>query len=331
MKKKILVLIILVVGFAPWVQASKEKPVIGFVLDSLALERWQRDRDTFAATVEKQGAVVLAKSGDGDDARQDAVVQDLVRRKVDVIVIVPVNGAGLRAGLKAANDAQIPVISYDRLILNADVAYYLSFDNAKVGELQAGYIAARLPADRPAKIVRIHGPQSDHNVALFKKGQDQVLDPLIKSGRIEVLQEVWSTSWQPDAAQVVIEAAMARFGPNFDAVLADNDSIAGAVIEEVSKKQPIGSLIVTGQDADLPACLRIKNGTQAMTVYKPLNKLAVLAAQVALQVAKGEKPATTATIDNGFKAVPFIYESVIAVDKDNLASTVIADGFHRRK
>jgi len=146
-----------------------------------------------------------------------------------------------------------------------------------------------------------------------------------------VLQETWSTSWQPDAAQVVIEAALARFGPNFDAVLADNDSIAGAVIEAVAKKRPIGSLIVTGQDADLPACLRIKNGTQAMTVYKPLNRLAVLAAQIALQVAKGEKPATTATIDNGLKAVPFIYENVIAVDKDNLASTVIADGFHRKK
>ncbi len=331
MKKNILVIAILTLGFTPLVEASKEKPLIGFVLDSLALDRWQRDRDTFVAETAKQGAVVLTKTGNGEDALQDAVMLDLVSRKVDVIVVVPINAAGLVAGIKAANEAQIPVISYDRLVLNADIAYYLSFDNAKVGELQASYIASRIPADRPMKIVRIHGPQSDNNVSLFKKGQDKVLDPLIKSGRIIVLQEVWSASWQAEAAQVMIDAAIKEFGVSFDAVLADNDNIAGAVSEAVLKQQPIGNIIITGQDADLAACSRINNDTQAMTVYKPLSKLAILAARVALQVAKGEKPAASIEINNGFKSVPFIFEDVISVNKENLATTVVADGFHRRK
>jgi D-xylose transport system substrate-binding protein len=126
-----------------------------------------------------------------------------------------------------------------------------------------------------------------------------------------------------------MNAAITKNGRNFDAVLVTNDGTAGGAIQSLREEGLAGKVIVTGQDADLAACQRILGGTQSMTIYKPLKKLASLAAEVAVQVAKGEHPKTTSEIDNGAKKVPAIFENVIAVDKDNLQSTVVADGFHK--
>src|SRR3954471_23727890 len=171
--------------------ASKDKPVIGLSLDTLKEERWQRDRDTFIAEAQKLGATVIVQSANSDDTRQVRDVESLISRAVDVLVIVPHNGAAMTRAVKSANDAKIPVIAYDRLILNANIDYYLSFDNVKVGEAQAGYAVARLPKDRKARIVRIYGAPTDNNAKLFKQGQDAVLAPLIKAGKVEVLHEDW--------------------------------------------------------------------------------------------------------------------------------------------
>ncbi|HYD83749.1 MAG TPA: substrate-binding domain-containing protein, partial [Opitutus sp.] len=108
-----------------------------------------------------------------------------------------------------------------------------------------------------------------------------------------------------------------------------NDGTAGGAIQSLVEEGLAGKVLVTGQDADLAACQRILRGTQAMTVYKPLKTLASNAARIAVEVAQGNRPTTTATLDNGAKQVPSIFENVIAVDKDNLESTVIADGFHK--
>ncbi|HUR57405.1 MAG TPA: substrate-binding domain-containing protein, partial [Opitutaceae bacterium] len=137
--------------------ASKEKPVIGLSLDTLKEERWQRDRDTFIAEAQKLGATVIVQSANSDDTRQVRDVESLLSRKVDALVIVPHNGAAMTRAVKSANDAKIPVIAYDRLILNANIDYYLTFDNVKVGEVQASFATARLPKDRTARIVRIYG------------------------------------------------------------------------------------------------------------------------------------------------------------------------------
>jgi D-xylose transport system substrate-binding protein len=309
--------------------ASKDKPVIGLSLDTLKEERWQQDRDTFTAAAEKLGAKVIVQSANSDDTRQVRDVESLISRGVDVLVIVPHNGAAMTRAVKSANEAKIPVISYDRLILNANVDYYLSFDNMKVGETQANYVASRLPADRPARLVRIYGAPTDNNAKLFKQGQDSVIEPLVKAGKIQVIHEDWALDWKPDVAKKIMNAAITKNGRNFDAVLVTNDGTAGGAIQSLLEEGLAGKVIVTGQDADLAACQRILRGTQSMTIYKPLKKLATLAAEVAVQVAKGEHPKTTSEIDNGAKKVPAIFENVIAVDKDNLQSTVIADGFHK--
>ncbi len=309
--------------------ASKEKPVIGLSLDTLKEERWQRDRDTFKEEARKLGATVIDQSANSDDTRQVRDIESLISRKVDVLVVVPHNGAAMSRAVKSANEAGIPVIAYDRLILNANIAYYLTFDNVKVGEAQAAYAVARLPKDRKARIVRIYGAPTDNNAKLFKQGQDNILLPLIQAGKIEVVHEDWALDWKPENAKKIMNAAVTKAGRNLDAVIVSNDGTAGGAIQALQEDGLAGKVLVTGQDADLAACQRILRGTQAMTVYKPLKNLATLAARVAVDVAKGNKPATTATLDNGAKQVPSIFEKVISVDKENLLSTVVADGFHK--
>ncbi len=308
--------------------ASKAQPVIGLSLDTLKEERWQRDRDTFIAAAKALGATVIVQSANSDDTRQVRDVESLISRNVDVLVIVPHNGAAMTRAVRSANEARIPVIAYDRLILNAPIDYYLTFDNVKVGEAQATYIVPRLPIDRTARIVRIYGAPTDNNAKLFKQGQDNILLPLIKAGKIEVVHEDWALDWKPENAKRIMNAAITKAGRNIDAVVVSNDGTAGGAIQALLEEGLAGKVLVTGQDADLAACQRILRGTQSMTVYKPLKNLATLAAQIAVDVAKGNKPVTTATLNNGSRDVPSVFQTVISVDKDNLASTVIADGFH---
>lgn len=322
-------LLIVFVALTTATFASKEKPVIGLSLDTLKEERWQRDRDTFIAEAKKLGATVIVQSANSDDTRQVRDIESLLSRKVDVLVIVPHNGAAMTRAVKSANEAKIPVIAYDRLILNANIDYYLTFDNVKVGEAQAGYAAARLPTDRRARIVRIYGAPTDNNAKLFKQGQDNVLTPLIQAGKIEVVHEDWALDWKPENAKKIMNAAITKAGRAIDAVVVSNDGTAGGAIQALLEEGLAGKVIVTGQDADLAACQRIQRGTQAMTVYKPLKNLAALAARVAVDVAQGRKPAATSSLDNGSRQVPSIFEKVISVDKGNLLTTVIADGFHK--
>lgn len=308
--------------------ASKEKPVIGLSLDTLKEERWQRDRDTFVAKAKELGAEVVVQSANSDDLRQVRDVEALITKGVDVLVVVPHNGNAMSKAVKSANEAKIPVICYDRLILGADVAAYLTFDNVKVGEAQAKYAVERLPKDRPARIVRIYGAPTDNNAKMFKQGQDNVLEPLIKAGKIQVVFEDWAIDWKPEVAKKIMNAAITKAGKNIDAVVASNDGTAGGAIQSLAEEGLAGKILVTGQDADLAACQRIMRGTQAMTVYKPVKKLAELAAVLAVQTAKGETIKPTELLDNGFKKVPSVYEAIIPVDKDNMLSTVVADGFH---
>ena len=322
---------LLFLAFAASAFASKDKPVIGLSLDTLKEERWQHDRDTFTAAAEKLGATVLVQSANSDDTTQVRNVESLISRGVDVLVIVPHNGAAMTRAVKSANEAHIPVISYDRLILNANIDYYLTFDNVNVGEAQASYAVAHLPAGRKARIVRIYGAPTDNNAKMFKQGQDNILLPLIAAGKIEVVHEDWAADWQPSNGKKIMNAAItknASSGLPIDAIVVSNDGTAGGAIQALTEEGLAGKVIVTGQDADLAACQRIARGTQSMTVYKPLKNLAVVAAKIAVNVAKGEPVPAANSLDNGARQVPTIFQKVISVDKDNLMSTVVADGFH---
>jgi D-xylose transport system substrate-binding protein len=301
--------------------ASPEKPVIGLSLDTFKEERWQRDRDAFVASVERLGGHTIVRSAEWDDAQQVRDIDGMINAGVDVIAVVPHNASALTEVIGRARAAHIEVISYDRLMLNADVSYYVGTENMKLGELQAQYIADRLPAGRPARVVRIFGAGTDHNAQQIKDGQDRVLSPLIKAGRIEIVLEDWAEDWKPSAGKRITENALAKSNA-IDAIIAANDGTAGGAIEALTDHGLAGKVIVTGQDADLAALARIKDGTQSMTIFKPLDQIADLAAQLAIDVAHRTPRTLTASVPNGRKNVPAVFVSAVTVDKSNLSETI---------
>ena len=311
-------------------EASKPggKIRIGLSLDTLKEERWQRDRDRFVEEATKLGAEVLTQSANSDDAAQMRDVESLISSRVDVLVIVPHNGEALAKCVRASKTAGIPVISYDRLIRDSDVDLYISFDNIRVGELQAQYLVDQLRGKK-ARLVRIYGSKTDNNAVLFKAGQDRVLQPLIDRGELEVVFEDWALDWKPENAKKIVNAAITAKGKNIDAILASNDGTAGGAIQALTEEGLAGKILVTGQDAELAAVQRIPRGTQAMTIYKPVSRLAARAAATAVAMARRQVIIANGAVNNGFKEVPSILEEVIVVNQTNILETVVRDGFHR--
>lgn len=307
---------------------TRPKPLIGLSMDTLKEERWQGDRDHFVARAKVLGAEVLVQSANSDDTRQLSDIQALISRGVDVLVIVPHNGGAMAKAVNLAHDAGIPVLAYDRLITDCDLDLYMTFDNVKVGELQARFLVDHLPREGRKRIVRIYGAKTDHNALLFKQGQDNVLGPLINAGQFEIVHEDWTHDWKPENAKKIANAAITKAGPNFDAILASNDGTAGGAIQALSEEGMAGRILVTGQDAELSACQRIVHGTQAMTIYKPVSQLAAQAADVAIKMAKGKPTFVPGKINNGKTEVPSILLDVVIVTKENMRDTVIKDGFH---
>jgi D-xylose transport system substrate-binding protein len=316
-------------GGAPAAAGKTRKPLIGLSLDTLKEERWQHDRDAFVARARALGADVLVQAANSDDARQMQDVQALISRRVGALVIAPHNGAAMARAVSLAHDAGIPVISYDRLITGAPVDLYVAFDAVLVGEQQARGLMALLK-DRPGtiRLVRIQGAKTDHNSFLVKEGQDKVLAPYIKSGRVKVLLEDWAEDWKPENAKKIMNAALTRFGHGIDAVLAANDGTAGGAAQALDEEGLAGKVAVVGQDAELVACQRIAAGTQALTIYKPVQDEAGAAVEAALKMMSGRPVIATSAMDNGAGKVPSILLDSVAVTKDNLAATVVKSGYH---
>ena len=297
---------------------------IGLSLDTLKEARWQRDRDIFVKRATELGAAVSVQSANSDDTVQMRDCESLIASRVDVLVIAPHDGLAMAKAVEKAKAVGIPVIAYDRLIKNADIDLYTSFDNVEVGRQQARYMLEKLGGK--GRIVRIYGAPTDNNARLFKAGQDEVLKPGIDRGDVVVVHEDWAEDWKPENAKRIASAAITK-GERFAAVLASNDGTAGGAIQALEEEK-LSNVLVTGQDAELPACQRIAAGSQAMTIYKPLSKLARTAAEIAVAMGRRQVVVANSTVDNEKKAVPALLVPVIPVDAENLLQTVVKDGFH---
>ncbi|XBS70253.1 D-xylose ABC transporter substrate-binding protein [Acerihabitans sp. KWT182] len=300
---------------------------IGMAVDDLRLERWQKDRDIFVDKAKSLGADVFVQSSNGNEETQMSQIENMINRGVDVLVIIPYNGNVLSNVIAEAKQAGIKVLAYDRMINNADVDFYISFDNEKVGELQAQSIVSRVPQ---GNYFLMGGSPVDSNAKMFRAGQMKVLQPLIDSGKIKVVGDQWADGWLPENALKIMENALTANNNKIDAVVASNDATAGGAIQALAAQGLAGKVAISGQDADLAAIKRIIQGTQTMTVYKPIKQEASNAAIIAIALAKGEKPKSNATLNNGLRDVPSYLLAPIAVDKSNIDSTVIADGFHKK-
>ncbi len=300
---------------------------IGMAIDDLRLERWQKDRDIFVSKAESLGAKVFVQSANGNEETQMSQIENMINRGVDVLVIIPYNGQVLSNVVAEAKREGIKVLAYDRMINNADIDFYISFDNEKVGEIQAQSLVEKVPQ---GNYFLMGGSPVDNNARLFRDGQMKVLKPFIDSGKIKVVGDQWVDGWLPENALKIMENALTANNNKIDAVVASNDATAGGAIQALSAQGLAGKVAISGQDADLAGIKRIMAGTQTMTVYKPITQLANTAAEVAVELGNDKQPKSDATLNNGLKEVLARLLTPIKVDKSNIESTVIKDGFHKK-
>lgn len=305
---------------------EKRKIKIGFSLGTLKEERWIKDRDILMAKARELDAEIIVQNANNDDQDQLKQVKYLLEQGIDVLIIVPNDYYKSADAIDLAKRQGVPVISYDRLVLNASVDLYITFDNVKVGQLMA---IALLGKVKDGNIFIINGAKNDNNTTMIKQGYDKVLKPYVASGKINIVGEEWAPNWLKEYAFSVVDTAVQK-DTEINAIIAGNDSLAEGAIEALSEHRLTNKVIVIGQDADLGACQRIVEGTQFMTIYKPIEKLAEATVEMAIRLVEKKPLNTSETIFNGKYNVPYYVLEPTAVKKDNIDSTIIRDGFHMK-
>ena len=263
----------------------------------------------------KIGMKVFVQSANGNEETQMSQIENMINRGVDVLVIIPYNGQVLSNVVKEAKQEGIKVLAYDRMINDADIDFYISFDNEKVGELQAKALVDIVPQ---GNYFLMGGSPVDNNAKLFRAGQMKVLKPYVDSGKIKVVGDQWVDGWLPENALKIMENALTANNNKIDAVVASNDATAGGAIQALSAQGLSGKVAISGQDADLAGIKRIAAGTQTMTVYKPITLLANTAAEIAVELGNGQEPKADTTLNNGLKDVPSRLLTPIDVNKNNI-------------
>ncbi|WP_372774849.1 substrate-binding domain-containing protein [Mangrovibacterium sp.] len=303
----------------------KQKPEIGFLMDTIARERWIKDRDAFVEKVEEQKGTVIVKVAESDPDVQFKQALELINRDVDVLVIIPVDMVVAAGIVKMAKNKNIPVISYDRLIRDSDIDFFVSTDNITVGEEQARFLTTVSPT---GNYVLIGGPTIDNNSYQLYLGWMNILQPMVDKGDINIVGSKFVDRWEPQDGYTMMKEVLEK-GETVDAVIAGNDALAGGAIQALEEYELAGKVLVAGQDADITAIRNIILGTQTITVYKPIESMAYNAADVAIKIAKGKKPSDNMsfTINNGHRLVPSILLDGQVVNKQNIRMTVISEGF----
>ena len=304
-----------------------EKVQIGLTVDSFVIERWIRDRDVFVATARDLGAEVNVQDAGADAGEQISQIEYFISKKVDVIVVIARDCNVLSDVIGKAQNAGIPVISYDRLINDSDTDLYISFDNEKVGEIMAQALIDAIP--QGGDIFMIQGSAADNNVDMVKDGFDKILN----DSNLNVVYEANCDGWTAELAVGYVEEALEKY-PHVKGIMCGNDDIASQVIQVLAENQLAGNVIVVGQDGDLAACQRIVEGTQYMTAFKSIEDLAREAAKYAVEIGKGtavsELTDVTETANDGTYEIPARILEPVAVTRENIDEVIIDGGFHRR-
>jgi D-xylose transport system substrate-binding protein len=311
--------------------ASGGKKIALLLPESQTTRYDQQDKPLFEAKLKElcPDCTLDYQNADQDSAKQLTQAEAAITNGANVMVLDPVDGTAAAAIVTKAKAAGIPVISYDRLILNSEPDLYVSFDNEKVGKLQGDALAAKLASDGnpTGPILKINGSPTDNNATLFKKGSNAAL----QGAGVKILEQYDTTDWLPANAQKQMDAWITKFGKDgFKGVYAANDGTAGGAIAAMKGAGiDVTKIPTTGQDAELAAIQRIVAGEQFMTVYKAIKLQAEASATAAVDLANGKTPTNaTTTVNNGKIDVPSVLLDPVSVTVDNVASTVVADGFY---
>lgn len=311
---------------------------IGVLLpDTASSARWDsKDRPDLINGIQKAlpGSTVDYSNANGSaPTQQNQAEQDLTKGDC-ILVVAAQDSAAASAIVQSAKKQGVPVIAYDRLIQDNDLKYYVSFDNIKVGELQGQYIVdnySKYLKGSNKNIVMINGSKTDNNAILFNKGALNKLQPLFDNGTLKKVYDTFTPDWNNDTARTEMDQALTANQNNIQIAYVANDGMANSVIASLKAQKLNGHVLVTGQDATVAGIQNILTGDQSMTVYKAITKEADATSQLVAAISKGTDTAsltngnTTAT--QGGANIPSVLETPVAVDKTNIATTVLADGF----
>ncbi|WP_221176322.1 substrate-binding domain-containing protein [Nocardioides marmorisolisilvae] len=270
---------------------------VGVILpDTTSSTRYELyDKPLLQKAFDDAGIKADIQNAQGDKNKFASLAQSMIGEGVKVLIIDSIDAASGAGVEKTANDAGVKVIDYDRVNLGGTAPYYVSFDNEKVGELQAQTMVDQLNAagvKNPNIIMMDGGTDVDNNAVLFKKGAHTVLDPLQAAGKLKITQEAVVKGWKVENAAPAFQQALTAAGGKVDGVVAANDDIAGAVDGVLKDKGLSGKVVITGQDAGIAGLQRILQGTQGMTVFKDVKQEADAAAKLAIALIKGDDPAS---------------------------------------
>ena len=335
-------------AFASTANAAK----IGVSMPTQSLQRWNQDGHNLEKQLQAAGhEVVLYYAGDNDIPTQVSQIENLVSANCDVLVVAPIDGGALTQALQGAKDKGIPVVSYDRLIMNSDaISYYATFDNYKVGQIQGNYLVDALKlkddATTPKNIEFFTGSIDDNNVNFFFGGAMDILQPYLDSGKLVCKsgqtkkEQVATLNWSTEEAQKRMENLISSvgYGPDgvkLDVVLSSNDSVANGVTNALTASgyNADNFPLLTGQDCDKPSVKNMKRGLQTMSVFKDTRVLAdQVVKMVNAIVDNKEVPVNdTKTYNNGTGVIPSYLCSPIVVTKDNLKEVLIDSGYYTEK
>lgn len=307
--------------------AEQEKTVIGFSIatDTFIIERWNKDIKIFTEAAKNLGAEVILQLSAGGSQAQIEQIEYLMKKQIDVLVVLAHDTDLLAGVIKTVREKDVPVIAYDRLIQGVPIDAYISFDNREVGRL----LGRALTGARPVgSYLIINGSVRDNNSYEVNAGLHEILDTYLAADQITLVDELWLQEWSSDEASDAVLKVLERT-TDIDAISAGNDQLANAAIGRLAERRMAGTVAVVGQDADLLSCQRIVEGLQLMTVYKPIGRLAVRAAELAVSMAEGVTPEPDRYEQNGSGTeIPAYIESPVAVTAENMEQTIIKDGFH---
>lgn len=322
---------------------AEETKTIGVAMPTQDLQRWNQDGENMKASLEEKGYTVDLQYAGNDVQTQVSQVENMIANGDDLLVVASIEGDSLGTVLANAKEAGIPVIAYDRLIMNTDaVSYYATFDNYLVGKTQGEYIVEALDlenAEGPFNLEMVTGDPGDNNVNFFFGGAMDVLQPYIDEGKLVVpsgqmtKDEVATANWDTATAQSRFENILSSYyadGTTLHAVLASNDSTALGVVNALAANYTGEYPIITGQDCDIANVPHIVDGTQAMSVFKDTRALAAQVVEMVDAImTEAEVPVNdTETYDNGTGVIPSYLCEPVAVTADNYQEMLIDSGYY---
>ncbi len=326
--KLFIVIIFSVFLFSSCSNKQSDSVEVGLLIHAFEQERWEKDRDFFVEKVQELGGTVKVANAENDASKQLEQAKEMLANGIDVLVVVPVDQFAAAEIVHEANARGVKVISYDRLIKNCKLDYYVSTDNVKIGELQANYLTRIKPV---GKYALIGGAKRDNNSMFLYLGQMNVLAPLVEKGDIKIVYNVFTEDWEESEGFEHTKNIL-KISNDIDAIIAGNDAIARGAVKALLEVGLENNVLLAGMDADLENLREIVAGHQTCTIYKPYEKLAATAAELAVILANSKDyEKTFQTISNGAVLVPAVYQEGVIVNRENLKLTVVSEGYQKEE